>query len=1736
MATPDSAETLNQAIAEGGAYEVLCQRLREQAQALQTQITALNQARVAEFGQFHLALSARVRVRTENNCIARDIVQIGECLLFGYNVYLGLKHDTQVSDVFALYKKQQQGDAVELHAEPLAGSFLQDSRFVQDFEELYRYYKHTKLIRLAKIPGKLLAGFQIGERLDDLRVFRWALNADETQVDYLDNRGERDFLPPPAFDFTWQATEREHQVLGRHPHVAILDTLFVETINGDLTVKVENNTDDGLGIYREPVEDATQSLSDASIFYADLGNLILLKIRPYKEEFWRYLVFNRLTQQVLRLDALGLSCQQLPENHGIIFPGGYYLQSGEYKLFESAGLPSGAFAFQQAQRSPNGEDVLYEFYEPVSGTCLLLTYNLIEKRLQNPIVGQGYALASNGEMIIFTAEAEAVRAHPMQIWQTPFFSHEYAQNLPSSPSFYGRIGNNELVRAISDLFSLVRAVQANQVSLSRYEALQQQAKTLFDVYHWLAEAPLAAIHQGVSEIAQTAERVVDEYEKVSAIAQSSQQALAAAQARQAALITQWQPDHFDQLTQFIDGLLALQNARGQLISLKELRYMDLATLAQLETQLSQAHEHLGQGCLVFLEKDPALSSYQQRLQDMAARLGKAQQASDLRALVAEMGQLTESLNVVSDMLASLPFADPSTRTRVLEAVAALFAQVNQLRAQAHHQEQALGILEARAGFAAQLQLFNQSFTAAMHLATTPETCDEQLAKCLLKLENLEGQFSQYDEFLPDVLQKREAVYEAFLEHKQRLLDARQQKAQQLLDAANRILATVEKRAQQFDQQDALNTYFATDPLVLKMDDLMQSLQALQQTIKADDIAARLKAIKNSSLRALRDKRDLFEGDGKVIKLGPRHKFSVNTQPLDLSLVNKEGRWHWHLSGTEYYAPLEDAQLLDNAHWFAQTWPSENAQISRAEFLAGKIMQAAQAEQLGLSVNALQLALLEEGALERLIAGVVQSCYNEGYTRGVHDHDAARIIRALWPLQQQADLLRFNPLSRALAQLFWANCGDAAVKELWREQAVTCKHMQEQCASLRASAHWVAQVKSSLSVFVAAQLPVDDWLLEQACAYLLLELQRDQVEFITSRAAAAWIEGLQRRLDTKAHRHLHHLLQKLDGQPFARWHLCQHWFEALLDKPEGLAEFGPWRDFIPEAIALLKLDQRVSRRFTQADVQVLVEGLLSEHPRIQQQQLQLRLDDFWLRYQQHLQRDMPQFLAFANYKSTRLATERDALGLANLMAKPLSAFVRNKLINDVYLPIIGDNLAKQMGSLGEQKRTDLMGLLMLISPPGYGKTTLMEYVAHRLGLIFVKINCPALGARVLSLDPNEAPNATAQQELQRINFALAMGNNVMLYLDDIQHTHPEFLQKFISLCDGTRRIEGVWRGQTQTFDLRGRKFCVVMAGNPYTESGEVFKVPDMLANRADVYNLGDILGGAAEAFALSYIENALTSNPVLAPLAQRDLADVYRFVALAQGQTVPLTDFSHAYSAAEAQDIVVVLQKLFVIQALVLRINQAYIASAAQDDRFREEPPFKLQGSYRNMNKMAEKISAVMNDAELQQMIADHYRGEAQMLTQGAEANLLKLAELQGSQTPEQAQRWAHILAEFRKSQALGGDGDTGSKVVLQLAGISDALKQQSVSLSAQHAAQLAPVQESLKQQQLLLKRLHPLKVELLNASEGGQDVTRHLSESLAAILPRLEQQALKQQGDMRDQLTEITLQLMRLRVQVDGLG
>lgn len=497
----NQSEQTDQAVASGNAYELIKKRLIEQGSRLEQQTAKLNHARLQEFGSTQMQVIARTRIRTEYNCVAQDMVQVGDYLLFGYNVFMGLKRASNIKDVLSLYRlieptnknggdeSQQNGldsndsmdkesaeQEYQLEEVDLKNTFLDQEAFVQDFNELYRYYKHTRLIQLTVKDSKLLLAFQIGERITDIRVFRFALDfsqgtPESAQIAYVDNRGERDIELPPAYDFAWVDTTREQMVNGKYPHMNILDTIFVETIGGDLTIKIEDNTQSGQGIYSEPVNDRTQSLTDAEIAYAKVGSLILLKILPYREDSYRYFVYNTLTEAVLRLDAIGQSCVQLPEDHGIIFPGGYYLQTGEYKLFDTNSVGAKDLKFKRKIVSPNGEDVLFLFYDVALGITGLFPYNLIKKQLANPIYCNGMALADNGRLVLFNDQSEPSRIHPMQIWHTPYASPEYVSELPESSSFYGKIGNKELVRGISDLYSITRLIDNQSVSQKLYEEL-----------------------------------------------------------------------------------------------------------------------------------------------------------------------------------------------------------------------------------------------------------------------------------------------------------------------------------------------------------------------------------------------------------------------------------------------------------------------------------------------------------------------------------------------------------------------------------------------------------------------------------------------------------------------------------------------------------------------------------------------------------------------------------------------------------------------------------------------------------------------------------------------------------------------------------------------------------------------------------------------------------------------------------------------------------------------------------------------------------------------------------------------------------------------------------------------------------------------------------------------------------------------------------------------------------------
>ncbi len=145
--------------------------------------------------------------------------------------------------------------------------------------------------------------------------------------------------------------------------------------------------------------------------------------------------------------------------------------------------------------------------------------------------------------------------------------------------------------------------------------------------------------------------------------------------------------------------------------------------------------------------------------------------------------------------------------------------------------------------------------------------------------------------------------------------------------------------------------------------------------------------------------------------------------------------------------------------------------------------------------------------------------------------------------------------------------------------------------------------------------------------------------------------------------------------------------------------------------------------------------------------------------------------------------------------------------------------------------------------------------------------------------------------------------------------------------------------------------------------------------------------------------ALTANPVAAPLADRPRAGMLSVLRIARGDDEPLPT-----GLQGGVELVEIVKRIAAVRDVPGRVNPACVASATLDDAYRREPPFKLQGSDLTMVKLAARLSPLMTDAELDALIRDHDRGEAQMLGARAEENLPKLAHLIDQPNPEEKAR------------------------------------------------------------------------------------------------------------------------------------
>ena len=327
----------------------------------------------------------------------------------------------------------------------------------------------------------------------------------------------------------------------------------------------------------------------------------------------------------------------------------------------------------------------------------------------------------------------------------------------------------------------------------------------------------------------------------------------------------------------------------------------------------------------FLLQPGSLQPYADHVASETAKIDGLTKATEAKELQEAIATSAGELEMLIEIVSNLKIDDATKRTTIIDNISTIFGVVNASRAALKRKLKELSSVEGVAEFNSQLKLLNQGVINYLDICDAPQKCEEYLTKIMIQLEELEGRFAEFDEFIVQLAEKREEIYNAFENRRLRLVEARNQRANVLMSAAERILKGVKNRVDGLESVSDINGYFAGDLMIDKIRDLVEQLEELDDNVKVGAITSQLQTSREDAVRQLRHRHDLYV-DGKTIIHFVSHKFAVNVQPLDLTTVFRDDTLMLHLTGTSFVEPSEDAELNGLSDVWRQERGSENPDV------------------------------------------------------------------------------------------------------------------------------------------------------------------------------------------------------------------------------------------------------------------------------------------------------------------------------------------------------------------------------------------------------------------------------------------------------------------------------------------------------------------------------------------------------------------------------------------------------------------------------------------------------------------------------------------------------------------------------------------------------------------------------------------------------------------------------------------
>ncbi|MCP4455979.1 MAG: hypothetical protein GY809_31360, partial [Planctomycetes bacterium] len=136
-------------------------------------------------------------------------------------------------------------------------------------------------------------------------------------------------------------------------------------------------------------------------------------------------------------------------------------------------------------------------------------------------------------------------------------------------------------------------------------------------------------------------------------------------------------------------------------------------------------------------------------------------------------------------------------------------------------------------------------------------------------------------------------------------------------------------------------------------------------------------------------------------------------------------------------------------------------------------------------------------------------YDEGYIKGVHDHDAALILKALLTLEPGIGLLRYSTQARSLAWAFW-HLADLTDRDLFTAKISGMGQAHSLFGADKALGSYLEELRDSLWQFIQDTPLFAENLVAESAEYLFHQLA-ESADFVTDKTVLGLKQDFEQHL-------------------------------------------------------------------------------------------------------------------------------------------------------------------------------------------------------------------------------------------------------------------------------------------------------------------------------------------------------------------------------------------------------------------------------------------------------------------------------------------------------------------------------------------------------------------------------------------------------------------------------------------------